>query len=183
VCDIELVKYDNAKYIVLGEECHIVGEKPKAARYIDDYPEREAYYNAILMCRLHHKIIDDNENVYTIEILHYMKDSHEQSIRQAKQSTILQTLMIEDAEFLTIVGKAQRAVGMEINQPAQLRNVKSELRAGDVQEAIGFSTNQGLVASLISCSFCNRHFPAAFVGTPPEYIVCPHCERKQKIKH
>lgn len=180
-CNTELVKLDNGKYVVLGEECHIVGEKPKAARYIEDYPKRETYYNAILMCREHHKIIDDNATVYTIEILHAIKDSHEETIHQAIQNRTLQPLIIKDSEFLTIVEKAQRAVGMEVNRPAQLSNVKSELHVGDVQEAIGFSTNQGLTASILSCSSCNQPFPAAFVGSLPEYVVCPHCGHKQKM--
>jgi hypothetical protein len=180
-CNTELVKLDNGKYIVLGEECHIVGEKPKAARYIEDYPQRETYYNAILMCGVHHKIIDDNVTVYTVEILHVMKDRHEKIIREAIQNKTLRPLVIKDSEFLTIVEKAKRAVGMEVNRQAQLSNVRSELRVGDVQEAIGFSTNQGLTGSILSCSSCKQFFPAAFVGTPPEYVECPHCGHKQKM--
>lgn len=180
-CNTELAKLDNGKYIVLGEECHIVGEKPKAARYMEDYPQRETYYNAILMCGVHHKIIDDNAAIYTVEILHAMKDRHEETIHQAIRNNTLQPLVIKDSEFITIVEKAQRAVGMEVNRPAQLSNVKSELRVGDVQEAIGFSTNQGLTASILSCSSCNQSFPASFVGTPPENVKCPHCGHMQKM--
>jgi len=180
-CNIELVIIDKGKYIVLGEECHIVGEKPKAARYIEDYPQRETYYNAILMCGVHHKIIDDNPDVYTIQVLHAMKDRHEETIQLALQNNTLQPLIIKDSEFLTIVEKAQRAIGMEINRPAQLSNVKSELRVGNVQEAIGFSTNQGLTAITIVCS-CNQPFSVAFVGTPPESAICPHCGQKHELQ-
>lgn len=179
-CNMELVKVDNGKYVVLGEECHIVGKKPKAARHKEDYPQRETYYNAILMCGVHHKIIDDNPDVYTIEVLHTMKDRHEETIQQALQNNTLQPLIIKDSEFLTIVEKAQRAIGMEVNRPAQLSNVKSELRVGDVQEAIGFSTNQGMTGITIVCS-CNRPFSAAFVGTPPAFAICPHCGRKHEL--
>lgn len=179
-CNTELVRVDNGKYIVLGEECHIVGEKNKAARFIEDYPQRETYYNAVLMCGVHHKIIDDNPDIYTLEVLHTMKDRHEETIQQALQNNTLQPLIIKDTEFLTIVEKAQRAIGMEINRPAQLSNVKSELRVGNVQEAIGFSTNQGLTAITIVCS-CNQPFSAAFVGTPPEFAICPNCKRKHEL--
>jgi len=179
-CNTELVKVDNGKYVVLGRECHIVGKKPTSARYLEDYPQRETYYNAILMCGKHHTIIDDNPDVYTIEVLHTMKDRHEETIQLALQNNTLQPLIIKDSEFLTIVEKAQRAIGMEINRPAQLSNVKSELRVGNVQEAIGFSTNQGLTAITILCS-CNQSFSVAFVGTPPESAVCPHCGRKHEL--
>lgn len=181
VCDMELVKNDNGKLIVVGEECHIVGEKLRAARYIENYPERETYANAILMCRSHHKIIDDNEKIYTTEILLRMKNIHEEAIQQAKQNNLLPPLVIKDSEFLTIIEKAQKAVGMEINQPAQLSNVKSELRVKNAQEAIGFSTNQGLTSIIMSCSSCKSIFPAAFVGTPPEYVNCPRCGQRNKI--
>jgi hypothetical protein len=180
-CNTQLVKLDNGKYIILGEECHIVGEKPKAARYIENYPQPETYNNAILMCGVHHKIIDDNPIVYSIEILHNMKDRHEKAIREALQNRTLQPLIIKDSDFLTVVEKAQRAVGMEINHPAQLYNVRSELRVGNVQEAIGFSTNKGLTGCILSCSSCMQVFPAAFVGTTPEYIACPHCGHKNKM--
>ena len=179
-CDTELVRVDNGKYVVLGEECHIVGEKPKAARYIENYPQLETYYNAILMCGVHHKLIDDNPDVYTIDVLHAMKDSHENAIQESLENKTIQPLIIKDSEFVTIVENAQRAIGMEVNRPAQLSNVKSELRVGNVQEAIGFSTNQGLTATTILCS-CNQPFSAAFVGPPPSYVVCPNCGRKHEL--
>jgi hypothetical protein len=179
-CNMELVRVDNGKYVVIGEECHIVGEKSKAARYIEIYPQRETYYNAILMCGTHHKIIDDNPGIYPIEVLHTMKDRHEKTIQEALQNNTLQPLIIKDSEFLTIVKKAQRAIGMEVNRPAQLSNVKSVLRVGEVKEAIGFSTNQGLTAITIICS-CNRPFSTAFVGTSPEFAICPYCGYKHKL--
>ncbi len=48
---------------------------------------------------------------------------------------------LTDPEFLAIVNKAHRAVGMEINQPTQLSNVKSELQKEKIQAAVGFTTN------------------------------------------
>ena len=181
ICNTELVRVDDGKFTVLGEECHIVGEKPKAARYIEDYPQRETYYNAILMCGVHHKLIDDNPNVYTIDVLHAMRDRHENEIQVSLENNTIKPLIIKDSEFLTIVENAQRAIGMEVNSPAQLSNVKSELRVSNAQEAIGFSTKQGLTSSILSCSSCNKIFPAAFVGALPEYVECPHCGHRQKM--
>ena len=40
VCDEELVTSDGGKITLVGEECHIVGEKPTAARYIADFHGR-----------------------------------------------------------------------------------------------------------------------------------------------
>ena len=105
-CNTELVKVDNGKYVIIGEECHIVGEKPKAARYQEEYPQRETYYNAILMCGVHHKIIDNDPIVNTIEALHAMKDEHEAAIQQALNNNAIEPLIIKDSEFLTIVEKS-----------------------------------------------------------------------------
>jgi len=65
---------------VIGEVCHIKGEKPGAARYDANQTaaERHAYDNLILLCRNHHRVIDDDEEAYTVERLHKMKSDHEQ---------------------------------------------------------------------------------------------------------
>jgi hypothetical protein len=68
-----------------GEECHIVGEKPGTARYVDVCPGRDAYSNRVLMCRNHHKVIDDAEDMYTIEVLREMKALHEEQIKRATE--------------------------------------------------------------------------------------------------
>lgn len=61
VCNELLVIDNNGTWTITGQECHIVGEKRHAARYKEDFPTRETYSNAILMCGKHHKVIDDNE--------------------------------------------------------------------------------------------------------------------------
>ena len=66
---------------VVGEVCHIKGERPGAARYDENQSdaERHAYENLIGMCRKHHKIIDAEVNNYPFERLLEMKRQHEQS--------------------------------------------------------------------------------------------------------
>jgi hypothetical protein len=66
---------------VVGEVCHIRGERPGAARYDESQSdaERHAYENLIGMCRKHHKIIDAEVNNYPFERLLEMKRQHEQS--------------------------------------------------------------------------------------------------------
>ncbi len=51
---------------VVGEVCHIKGERPGASRYDENQSdaERHAYENLIGMCRKHHKIIDAEEENY-----------------------------------------------------------------------------------------------------------------------
>jgi len=174
-CDEELVKLANGKLVLVGDECHIVGEKAGSPRYVADFPKLDTYDNRILMCKKHHKIIDDNEGEYTVERLLKMKKSHEDSITERIKTKEIEPLIIKDSVFRTEVERADEAIGMEVNRPAQFQNVTSELIARDVKSAIGFKTNQTLNAIIMTCSKCGKPFPFACTGTPPRVINCPHC--------
>jgi hypothetical protein len=64
---------------LVGEVCHIKGKKPDAARYdpAQTPAARNDYDNLILLCAPHHKVIDDDEEAYTVERLRKMKADHE----------------------------------------------------------------------------------------------------------
>ncbi len=69
------------KKTLIGENCHIVGEKntkesPRGLSSLSE-KERNSYTNLILLCRNHHRIIDQDEEIWTIERLHQIKDEHE----------------------------------------------------------------------------------------------------------
>jgi hypothetical protein len=64
---------------VVGDEAHIIGERPTAARGrlgvgCDDLDE---YDNLILLCKVHHKLVDDQPETYPVERLREMKGRHE----------------------------------------------------------------------------------------------------------
>jgi len=175
VCDEELVISKGEKQTLVGEECHIISKKAVDKRYIAEFPNRDSYDNLILMCRKHHKVIDDNQEEYTIDALQSMKRGHEESVKERLVNKEIQPLIIKDSVFRTEVERAEEATGMEVNRPAQFQNVTSELIARDVKSATGFKTNQPLNAIVMSCSNCGKPFPFACTGTPPRIINCPHC--------
>lgn len=76
-CPVEIVLEENNT--VVGEVCHIRGLRPNAARHdptqTDD--ERNAFENLILMCSIHHKVIDEDDESYTVQRLLEIKKSHE----------------------------------------------------------------------------------------------------------
>ncbi|WP_375724101.1 hypothetical protein LXN10_00980 [Arcobacter sp. KX21116] len=84
-CRIELVMdiSETDDDSLIGEECHIVARKPKGPRGDKDFDKEklDKYNNLVLMCRNHHKIIDDNPEAYTVEKLHQIKHNHEVWIR------------------------------------------------------------------------------------------------------
>jgi len=64
---------------LVGENCHIVAENdggPRSAPNMDK-SSRQKYANLILLCNIHHKIIDDNELVWTVNRLRELKLEHE----------------------------------------------------------------------------------------------------------
>lgn len=66
---------------VVGEICHIKGAKPDSARYDTSQTDEERHHfdNLVLLCNIHHKIIDDDEKSYTADRLIEMKQLHEAS--------------------------------------------------------------------------------------------------------
>src|SRR6185437_2919073 len=64
---------------VVGEVCHIKGEKPTAPRYDKNQSDeaRHGFENLILLCNVHHKIVDDNVEEYSVDALTAMKERHE----------------------------------------------------------------------------------------------------------
>jgi hypothetical protein len=63
---------------LIGEVAHIVGEREDAARGQShlSVEERNDPDNLMLLCREHHKIIDDAPDEYTVDLLHQKKLEH-----------------------------------------------------------------------------------------------------------
>jgi hypothetical protein len=64
---------------VVGEECHIVSGKGQGPRYDSSYPPEQfdEAENLILLCRIHHKMVDDQHENYTADILTKLKTNHD----------------------------------------------------------------------------------------------------------
>lgn len=85
ICKTELVGYENGTTgdVIIGEECHIVSSRLNGPRHdpnlkigFDDYD------NLILLCRIHHKIIDQQIDIYTSNQLLLVKIIHETQIKK-----------------------------------------------------------------------------------------------------
>jgi len=80
----------------LGEMAHIKGENPGSNRYdkSQSNEERDDYRNLILLCPAHHTLIDkpENEERFTVELLHKMKVSHETRIANVLDELEIETL-------------------------------------------------------------------------------------------
>lgn len=86
-CRIELVMdvTETDDESLLGEECHIVARSSDGPRGNESFPKDKIdnYENLILMCRIHHKIIDDQPEKYTVSYLKDLKYQHERWVRES----------------------------------------------------------------------------------------------------
>jgi hypothetical protein len=64
---------------VVGDECHIVSEANNGPRHDNIFPidEIDDISNLMLLCRVHHKMVDDQYDTYTVELLRSIKLNHE----------------------------------------------------------------------------------------------------------
>ena len=64
---------------VVGDECHIISGAKDGPRYDPDYPAAniDSLSNLMLLCRRHHKMVDDQVESYTADALRGIKSKHE----------------------------------------------------------------------------------------------------------
>src|SRR5271166_211582 len=76
-CQQRLV--DEASKKVTAKICHIKGNRSGSARYDPGQTEddRQSFDNLIVMCPIHHDVIDADSEVYTVEALLKIKAEHE----------------------------------------------------------------------------------------------------------
>jgi hypothetical protein len=68
---------------VFGEECHIVAQSQGGPRAAVEIADVDGYDNLILLCRKHHKQVDDQRSYFTVERLKMIKREHEE--REARR--------------------------------------------------------------------------------------------------
>src|SRR5579872_613112 len=69
--------------VVVGEVAHIVARHTDGPRGSEPFQgvDRDVLENLILLCPVHHTIIDQRSQTYTVEVLQQMKNQHEQYIK------------------------------------------------------------------------------------------------------
>lgn len=141
ICNEELFQSIDGNSFNIGEECHIVSEKKDGPRHVDDYGDYDAYSNLILLCRNHHKTIDDRTNIdlYTIGKLSEIKEFHENWVNQ--------NLSVNNGKYYWLISGGNQLVSIIANHSLwcykrndELINAEEvELVGGFWQELIDFS--------------------------------------------
>jgi len=70
---------------VVGDECHIVSGRGHGPRFDASFTEArlDDPANLRLLCRVHHKMVDDQHETYTVELLRTLKANHEKWVSSA----------------------------------------------------------------------------------------------------
>lgn len=77
-------EYEDGTFVKVVESCHIIGESSKGPRGNSKLSElmKKDPENIILLCANHHKIIDNNEDEFSVDILKQMKENHTQWVNE-----------------------------------------------------------------------------------------------------
>lgn len=84
-CGRILVAHESdGRPVLLGEIAHIVGESPNGPRGTSSMTtaERNRYENLLVLCNVHHQLVDSAPNTYSVERLRAMKADHEKMIER-----------------------------------------------------------------------------------------------------
>jgi len=84
MCRTELVaeRNEHDRNLNIGDECHIISEQPQGPRYDSKYEKDfDDYENLILLCKNHHKTVDELWETYTVDLLRTIKKNHENWIK------------------------------------------------------------------------------------------------------
>lgn len=70
---------------LVGEECHIVAREEGGPRGESELTkeQRDKYSNLVILCAVHHKVIDDQPGEYTVDYLHELKARHESWVKDS----------------------------------------------------------------------------------------------------
>jgi hypothetical protein len=98
ICRKELISNHTAKddESVVGDECHIISQKSNGPRYDSNFSKNKIdhYDNLILLCKAHHKKVDDQEKTYTSNKLHEIKKKHEDWVYKNLSSSLKQNKLV-----------------------------------------------------------------------------------------
>lgn len=131
-CSMSLVDEDSGS--ITAQICHIKAKNSGGPRYDSKQTnqERDSFENLILMCPIHHKIIDDDEESYTVKRLQQIKSEHEtlnsESVEQGKLEELLESYLssiIKEGKFQTDLSKSIQEENLSLIKAQKLAKQKT----------------------------------------------------------
>ncbi|MBI5821400.1 MAG: HNH endonuclease [Verrucomicrobia bacterium] len=131
---------------VTGEICHIKGKRPNTPRYDETQTDdqRHAFENLILLCRVHHKIVDDEPARYDVDLLQEMKEMRERygNVELSQEEARLALTLLNSYIGTDGSGEAQ----VMANSPGAVQQRKKTSKKLSVKNTI----NTGTIANVVN---------------------------------
>lgn len=161
MCKILLVDPNNATAACIGENAHIYGEKPEAARYDPNQDEKfvNSEGNLIFLCCNCHKKIDTDVSSYPPTLLFELKSKHEQWVEQKLEE---QSAAFSFAE-LEVLAKYLISNDSSVMLPPSysLLKIDEKIKKNDLQSMQKYIT-MGLSSNSTIKDYLNRHPDPSF---------------------
>lgn len=156
MCKIILVDPNNSSSACIGENAHIYGEKPGAARYDALKPETfvNSEENLIYLCCNCHKKIDTDYNSYSPDELFKRKHDHEKwVVEQLEHGTVSYSFAELEVLANYII---ESCISYSSNPSYSLIKIEEKIKKNSLQEFQNFIT-MGLSSNAIIEEYFNRH--------------------------
>jgi hypothetical protein len=144
ICKTELITSNPSNSdFNLGEECHIISSKLTGPRHIKNLNEYDNFENLILLCRNHHKEVDELTATYTEELLRIIKTNHENWVKNTIKNAIDGREENEKPKFLARITSGKELFNI-INETYGYRTDYDEVKDEEEADFIG-----GLIQTLV----------------------------------
>lgn len=138
-CQVPIVEKSG---VVTGEISHIKAQGVNGPRYNPEQTDeqRHSYENLILLCRRHHKIVDDEVDLYDVDALKEMKSLHEARAgrNEIDQDSFFARILLNDLKRISITNNTGNVM---IDSPGAIQgdtiNIKTSRGKVSVNAPLG----------------------------------------------
>lgn len=134
---------------VIGDECHIISGAPNGPRHDANLSAEaiDSIANLILLCRVHHKLVDDQCETFTADTLRLLKANHEKWVKdRLGQSSKTEPIRIvrspaEIPKHLVLVSSAKSLLDLASGCHGRYDDYPDDLKEADLDCAGAFLQN------------------------------------------
>lgn len=163
MCKIILTDPTNENAACVGENAHIYGEKPDAARYDASKDEKfvNSEKNLIFLCCNCHKKVDTDIASYSVEYLFELKREHELWVKQKLEE---QSLNYTFAELEVLANYILEEKGnLYFPESFEVLKIEDKIKKNSLETVQGYIT-MGLTSNNVIVDFINKYPSPSFAS-------------------